>query len=239
MNSDYFQSKQQRIAPENLLFSFLNLPMLNSLPVLHSLRSIPESKYFFDPYRNTFMLSIFTDEGSIQKVRNRGLAKKWTQFACKELRTYFEQHIFPWMEPLGRIMILKTPPKQENYIHIDCNKASFGYIQHKFRIVLQGTTDSLYFLTKSGKVYIPRGDTGRPYIIDGSWPHGMENTTNTEKYTLCLGAPWTGREQKYYDILQNYSMNHLWKQDYQLPDHFEQFFRTKEMKKHGNLNQPD
>ena len=52
------------------------------------------------------------------------------------------------MKPPGRVVILDTPPKTPLNIHIDAKEQEVGSKQHKFRIALDGTVDTLYFLDK-------------------------------------------------------------------------------------------
>ena len=80
-------------------------------------------------------------------------------------------------------------PEQQNPVHIDCSPKMFNVTQHKFRIVIQGCSDTLYFKTRKGKIWAPL--TNKPFIIDGSWPHGMINNSKHPKYTLCFGSPWS------------------------------------------------
>ena len=30
----------------------------------------------------------------------------------------------------------------------------------------------------------------QPFLMDGSWPHGLDNFTDKYKFTLAIGAPW-------------------------------------------------
>ena len=61
------------------------------------------------------------------------------------------------MEPLGRVTILKTPAGYGLNVHLDSKVDEIGTLQHKFRIVLNGNVDKLYFIDKKyNKVYIQR-----------------------------------------------------------------------------------
>jgi hypothetical protein len=92
-------------------------------------------------------------------------------------------------------MALITQPNFANYEHIDCDPHELNTQQHKFRIVLQGQTDTLYFITDQGNVAAPNIEGA--FIMDGGWPHGMINNTDNVKITIAVGAPWTGN--KVYD----------------------------------------
>ena len=106
------------------------------------------------------------------------------------------------MEPLGRVTILRTPVGYGLNVHLDSTEDEIGTLQHKFRIVLNGNVDKLYFIDKQlNEVYIP--DNYHTYILDGSHPHALKPGTE-EKVTLCIGAPWTGKSnEKYNDLLEN------------------------------------
>jgi hypothetical protein len=101
-------------------------------------------------------------------------------------------------------------PGIANNEHIDCRLEEIGSRQHKFRIVLQGRTGTLYFKTKKGNIFVP--DIEESFIMDGGWPHGMINDSLELKLTLAAGAPWTGYD--FYDNVETL----MFKEDYSLPD---------------------
>ena len=135
------------------------------------------------------------------------------------IRQYFEQNVFIWTKIRSRIMIIKTMPQSQNPIHIDSSPNTFHTTQHKFRIVVQGTSDSLYFETKNKKVWAPF--TEKPFIIDGSWPHGMINHCALPKYTICLGAPWTHSD--YWPDLKPL----IFTKPYKMPESYQKYFNSK------------
>lgn len=207
---------------KRLLFSSLDLPTLNCEKLVQELSKLPKDAWGRDPYRNTLMLPILTREGAIQRtgIRNITLDKDffWTDHAPQMLRDYFENHIFTWMKPRPRIMILKTEPGEANYEHIDCTRDEFGRPIYKFRYVLQGHVEDLYFLTKSKKnIYAPK--TNKPFIMDGTWPHGMENRSTRTKFTLCAGAPWD--DETSYPFLGS---EKLFIHESELPDNYDSLF---------------
>jgi hypothetical protein len=166
------------------------------------------------------MIPLMTKGGQGQKqgsANNRPGDFDWTSYAPKVIVDWFEEHIFPWIGGRYRVMALITQPGVANHEHIDCDPDELNTLQHKFRIVLQGKTSTLYWLTDNGNVYAP--DTEKAFIMDGGWPHGMTNTTDEIKVTLALGAPWVGNESYGDDITilqrrQDYRMpekiDHLW-----------------------------
>lgn len=182
----------------DILFAGLRMPALNKLQVLEDLRRVPEECWTYDAYRGTSMLPIMTRNGlstrdSLYHLGDSQTRKSdfhWTGECPAGIKDYFEKYVFTWVPVRPRIVILKTPPRASINVHIDCQPEEFGSRQLKFRYVLQGSVSSLYFVTNSGNVFAPQIET--PFIIDGSWPHGMRNDFSMEKITICLGAPWTG-----------------------------------------------
>jgi len=155
----------------------------------------------------------------------------WTPYAFpyKALREWAEDVLFPWTGK-SRIMIITTPSGVQNPPHIDCSKEVFDTtLQHKFRYVLQGNIDDLYFMTNSGDVQCTSGPD-KPFVMSGKWPHYMTNTSSDTKFTLALGAPWDGSadDKKYVDIIERssvvYNKYYLSKEDKQLPDNWEELF---------------
>lgn len=181
----------------DLLFAELKLPVINKAQALAELDLVDKNLWYFNRYRNTWMLPIMTASGgsgepSVQDMRPKQPDFQWTSYAPVTIKNYLEEHVFTWMKPRPRVVILRTPKGSRNNEHIDCSPTEFGTLQHKFRMVLQGRTDSLYFITRDGNVFVP--ETEHPFIIDGSWPHGMENNFPADKITLCIGTPWSGAE---------------------------------------------
>jgi hypothetical protein len=210
------------VEDDNILFASLNLPKIESKNILKFIKSAPEVAWFQDEYRNSSVLPLMTNNGGSQlsDIKNQSSQTQdyeWTPWAHQDLRNYFDQHLWPWLGQKSRITILRTLPKGSNFEHIDCSANLMGSKQLKFRIVLQGQSDTLYFITSKEKVWAPKTDC--PFIIDGSWPHGMINSSNEIKYTLCLGAPWSHSEKyPYFEKV-------LYKNDFELPTELEPFFR--------------
>lgn len=178
-----------------LVFSDLNLPQIDCEKVVYKLQQLPEKVWQFEPYRKTFIAPMLTRIGVFEgrEVLNvkRDADFIWTPYAPEILKEYCEKYIFNWIKPVPRIMILRTFAGVANHEHIDCTKAAFGKPQYKFRYVLQGHVSDLYFMTTKNNVYVP--EVNRPFIMDGGWPHGMQNFSGKTKYTLCVGAPWDGK----------------------------------------------
>lgn len=180
---------------DQFLFAEICMPPIDAKSVLAELGQVSKDKWFWDSYRTTWMLPVMTSTGhsdkpSVFQMPSNRKEFLWTNYAPSSLVEYVEQFIFSWLEPKPRIMVLRTPKGARSREHIDCTPKEFGTRQHKFRMVLQGRSDTLYFLTAKGRV--PALETNHPFLIDGSWPHGMENDSHSDKVTVCIGAPWTG-----------------------------------------------
>ena len=206
-----------------MLFGEMSLPLIDKAKALKWLENLKEELWFWDDYRNCSMLSLMNQTGDMTKEGSKNENKKsnflWTKCAPPFIKAYFEKHVWTWTKMKSRIIVIRTRPGQSHFVHIDCSPDKFKTIQHKFRIVLQGQTDSLYFETSKGKIYAPQ--TEKPFIMDGSWPHGMTNTSPLTKYTLCLGAPWSHSD--YYPGLKPL----IYARAKDLPSSYQQYFNPK------------
>ena len=176
----------------NILFASVSLPILDKAEAAKQLLALPERYSFWDDYRNIKMIPLMSKGGMVASNSLPG-EFNWTSHTPKLISDWFDTVVFPWMGQKARVMALLTQPSAANYEHIDCDPDELNTRQHKFRIVLQGKTDTLYFITKDGNQYAP--DVEGTFIMDGGWPHGMLNDANEVKVTLAVGAPWTGNEQ--------------------------------------------
>ena len=212
---------------KSVFFSYLKIPSLEPEETLRDLREIPDRCWFYDPYRTVSMLPIYTDSGKTDKVGslNQGREKMWTSYANKQLKKYLQKYIFNWMNPFGRVMVLRTPGGGKSKTHIDCRLEDFKTPQYKLRIVLQGHVSSLYFITCRGFLNPETDRVGVPFIIDGRWPHGVNNESDNFKYTLCIGSPWAGFGLD--DGLIDKSDSYSW-DNYQLPSNYEAYFESPE-----------
>jgi hypothetical protein len=188
---------------------------------MEEITKISESAWFYEPYRNTKMLPLSTKSGRVgydgTSNYNQG-DFSWTEWTPDIIKEYCENVLFPNLGTKTRIVILKTPPQTANHEHIDCDPTYQFTQQHKFRIVLRGRTDTLYFIKKYGNESAPQID--EPFIMDGSWPHGMINSDNETKYTLTAGAPWNGLPQYHnLDILMN-------RNDSELPEDYKKYYKS-------------
>ncbi len=207
----------------DILFASLFLPPFPRTSVLDKILKVEKSHWHWDDYRQVEMLPLMTSNGNSSRnsvnAQNATATYQWTEDAPLELRNYFDQYIWDWVKPQSRVMILKTKPGARNQEHIDCSPDQFEKLQLKLRIVLQGRTDSLYFITKGAPIFAPATDGA--YLIDGSWPHGMINNFSDDKYTLCIGAPWTG--SNFYPAFDSV----IYRDRNLLPDNFSSYFDKK------------
>ena len=194
-----------------MLFASVDLPLLDRELAAREILSVPNEVTFWDKYRNTRMVPLMSRNGatSINGVSKNSEGEFiWTPIAPKVIVDWFDNVVFPWMGMQSRVMALITQSNSANYEHIDCDPDELNSQQHKFRIVLQGKTDTLYFITKDGNIHVPSVDSA--FIMDGGWPHGMINSTKEVKVTLAVGSPWIGND--HYDNINvlldrnNYSM---------------------------------
>jgi hypothetical protein len=163
-----------------------------------------DAEYWYDDaFRNCKLLPLFNGLGTVGAPppgvqRSKG-TMKWTKAGdeCPTIKHIMETKVFPFMDNPGRISVLYTPANTAMNVHLDCNRNSIGKLQHKFRIVLKGEIDKLFFLDRNkNKVYVP--NHYRFYILDGSHPHAID-PGKEEKITICIGTPWVGNSTKMYD----------------------------------------
>ena len=199
---------------------FLPIDIPNPPNVLSVLDSISYDQMIVNKYRTCHHIPIMTRDG------------KWSDIALlmPELIEWCEKYLFTWAKK-SRIMIITTQANNNNAPHIDCSPKKFKTWQHKFRFVFRGNVDSLYFISKTGKKYVPK--INKPYIISGKWPHGMFNTFNKTKYTFALGAPWEPEadDLEYMKVLnrsyKKYKKYYLSFEDEILPDNYESLYERK------------
>jgi hypothetical protein len=206
---------------DNILFARINnLPRLNKQQIATEILALRGTLSFWDDYRHTEMIPLMTKGGAGRSgaINNQSGEFTWLEHTPPLLVDWFENHVFPWIGMKARVMALITEPDVANNEHIDCAPSELNTQQHKFRVVLQGNTSTLYWMTDQGNIAAP--DIDEPFIMDGGWPHGMINTGDQPKVTIALGAPWLGRDSYGDDltILQDRTLftmpddiSHLWK----------------------------
>ena len=171
--------------------------------------SAPASYWYPNEFRGCTMLPLMNRGGhlagfDIHKDTQSGFA--WTQAAefCAPIVRVLEKNVFPWMEELSRVTILRIGPRQSLNIHIDCRDDEVGSAQHKFRIVLKGETSDLFFLGPDGSaIHTPKKTP--VYVLDGGHPHGATNNKDEDRLILCVASPWKGKNKKYLELLEAHS----------------------------------
>ena len=206
---------------DNLLFARVNaIPILDKERAAKEILALDIKNSFWDDYRYTRMFPLMTKNGNTGlsgTINQQAGQFAWTAFTPQIIIDWCEAYVFPWIGMRARVMALITQPGVANHEHIDCNPDELNTLQHKFRIVLQGRTDTLYWKTSNGDV--PAPDVEEAFVMDGGWPHGMINTDSMPKVTLALGAPWNGKDnygdditllQDRNDFVMPSEINHLW-----------------------------
>jgi hypothetical protein len=207
---------------DNLMFASVKMPIMDKQQAAKEILAIDEKCRFMDRYRNISMIPLMTKSGEAGRYgtdnKNNG-DLNWVDYTPKIISDWFDNVVFPWVGGRGRIMALLTYAGEENNEHIDCDRNQLNTQQHKFRLVLQGKTSTLYFITNNGVVRPP--DVDGPFIMDGGWPHGMNNSTDEIKITLAMGAPWNGKDDYGDDLI-----HHLDRNDYLMPKSMKQYWNS-------------
>lgn len=171
--------------------------------ILDEVLKVPEDMWHYNTFRGCYMLPIYNAGGKLEE-NYQGTHMVFTPAGdlCPTMKEILLNKIFPWMDPPGRVTILRTPAGVGLSTHFDVNKHEIGTRQEKFRLVLNGNIDKLWFYDEDlNKVYIPQNYN--TYIMDGGHPHSLDPGSE-EKITLCIGAPWTGNPTAEYEtIIEN------------------------------------
>ncbi len=194
----------------DLTFAAIDLGIsdLEKQKILNEILNVPSDYWHFNEFRGCHMLGIYNGGG---KLGGRDIAGNTAKGEfdytpagklCHYTRLTLQNKIFPFMDPIGRVTILRTKANAGLSVHLDSTLEEVGTLQHKFRFVLNGNIDKLYFIDKNrNKVFVP--DCYDTYIMDGSHAHSLDPGTE-EKITLCIGAPWKGKSNVNYDkVLEN------------------------------------
>ena len=218
----------------NLGFLYLDLPQFpvtNSL--IQRLEKIVQESSFDDQFRNCRHIPIYVSAG--KDIRNnKSIGKEWSKESeqLPEIRNYIETHVKSWTNELGRIVVICTKAGESNPTHIDCSRKNFDkkMLEHKFRVVLRGQTDNLYFNGQDTNYHIKENIINQPFVMSGYWPHSMNNNDSNMKFTLAMGAPWTAEEhnEKYDELLENsikkFENSYISKLDMTMPVDIENYF---------------
>lgn len=182
------------VDPSQILHAELNLPEIDSDLWHREIQQIAGENWFYDEFRNCDLLPLYTENGASERslTNNTGRLNllTWVPFAPTSLQKYFENYVFNWMQPRGRVFAIRTSAHQKQFPHVDCHRDVLSMCQLKMRIVVKGRPSDLNFLSSSGPIPLP--DYSRPFLMDGSWPHVMKNSMDEVRYVVAIGSPWQG-----------------------------------------------
>jgi len=173
---------------------------------IHNLEIDIEKEKFFRKYKIypkvIGILLNFTAVGYVacimieKKAKAAGFRKDLIQNLPKDgaVVRAIENSVFPYVGGTGNITIIRTPAGQGLNDHLDSTPDQMGQDLPKFRWVLSGKLDTMYFYDEDmNKVsFTPSTDK---YIVNGAHPHGMYNSGTETKFTMCLGHPWKDNEK--------------------------------------------
>lgn len=151
--------------------------------------------WFWVDFQRCYMLPIYNAralKGDMRgwlknKILNPKLGKN------SPLVEFLREKLFPYIEGEGNVTILRTPSKYKLRTHIDAAPEEVKMEKLKFRLVLKGDLNSLYFVdNEGGKKFFDIKHSA--YLVNGAHPHGVQNFGETEKLTLCVGSPWEARK---------------------------------------------
>ena len=211
-------SNLERILDDLLFAPLRRVESVTKEALLAEIQSVDPERWFFDPYRNCDLLALFTLHGHSDAERLSVPSSfeelAWTSIAietCPQLIHFAENELFRSIGGRGRIVAIRTRGFSSTRPHVDSGPSFMSSRQHKWRWVLQGSTDTLYFIGGEGQM-TPAPIYSGPFIMDGRWPHGMSNTSHIEKITLALGSPWRGcSNESYLNYLGNDSSDWLFR----------------------------
>ena len=173
--------------------SHFNLPKISD-------KELKDVEWFFVKFQGADMCSVY----NTRKTGN--WIKGWALPETSVIRQTLENVIFPFLGGEGNVTIIKTIPGQALNEHIDAAAKEYGTTQYKFRWVLSGKLDTLYFFDETEtRHYIPPINA---YVMNGAHPHGMDNNGDEVKYTLCVGSPWKPNET-FLNNIKKLNANHL------------------------------
>lgn len=161
---------------------------------------LDESLWDYNKFRNSYFLTLYTR--SISEVATNGGADGLQWLMNKTpgcLRDWIEAELIPFFEPFGRVAIVKSLPGDAMNVHVDSGRKEFDSVkmEPKFRYVMDGTLDDLYFETDKGVLRCE--PCSHSYIMDGAWPHYAINKGTKHRYVLAVGRPWLGQVNEKLD----------------------------------------
>ena len=170
--------------------------------IVAEVKNIDLKTYHYDKFRNCYIFPLYNPAGNTGKVDISVKGEMKWSIDVPVIKKYFT----PVLEELpGRLTILFTPANQPMNIHLDCTVKEVGTHQYKWRYVVEGDLNGLFFLNnKTEKVYPNKGE--RSYIMDGGHPHAID-VSPRDKLTICIGSPWRDNLPKQLDISNAYRIS--------------------------------
>ena len=167
--------------------------------------NVSQNNWYWDSFRGCHILPLINGNGTVGApngvLRSKG-KMQYTEAGnkCPNTLNVIEEKVFSFMDQRTRVSVLKTQSNKGLNIHVDTGKKTLDTRQHKFRIVLSGEIDKLFFLdSNNNKKFVP-GDYNC-YVLDGTHPHSIDPGVE-EKITICFGTPWTGNHtDAYYNLV--------------------------------------
>jgi len=194
---------------EKLDFTFcaldLDISDVEITSMLKEIKTVKEDFWYKDNFRGCYILPLINGGGTTGAppkgvMRDEG-NMVYTEAIknCNLIEDVILQKIFPFMGMKTRVSVLRTKKDHGLNVHVDSGKHRLNTIQHKFRIVLNGEIDKLFFLDENNeKIFAPNDYNS--YVLDGTHPHAID-PGKEEKITICFGTPWTGNETVEYNKL--------------------------------------
>ena len=134
---------------------------------------------------------------------------------------------------LGRIVVISTLPGEKNPTHIDCSRETFDTnTHHKFRVVIRGQTNNLYFNGLDETYHIKENLLQQFYDEWCMVYHTMVNLDKTIKFTLAMGSPWdVDKNNLQYDklilkSLAKYKSSYIGKSMMKMPNNIDKYFQN-------------
>lgn len=155
------------------------------------IEALSNDYWHYDKFRNCYILSMWNPGAQSGQVDPKLQGEnKFTEAALKCPK------LVEWISPLlyklnGRLTVLKTLPSQFMNVHLDCRVDEIGTEQYKWRMVVKGNKNGLYFLNENNDRVYPNKNYP-VYVMDGGHPHGIDQDDSEEKITVCIGAKWRG-----------------------------------------------
>jgi hypothetical protein len=175
------------------IFTFCPIKTDDSLIEIfrQELESLSDNYWHYDKFRNCYILPMWNPAAQ-QSVVDPNLTgpNEFTEAAnqCPNIKKYLTPLLYKLN---GRLTVLKTLPTQLMNIHIDCHTSEVGTEQYKWRMVVKGNRNSLYFLDENNKKIYPNKNYST-YVMDGGHLHGIDQDQYEEKITICIGSKWRG-----------------------------------------------